>query len=93
MKSPNNYNGYVILKFSVSDFGLINNSDINLLNNQQNEIVYIETNDDIIYLYNFDDQYHKNLLCMYMYANKYDCYTSMTYEKINSICKIINLIE
>jgi hypothetical protein len=93
MKVPIDYKGKVILKFSTSEFGLIKDKYIDLLNDQKNEIVYIDTIDDIIYIYTFDDQNNKNLLCKYMYADKYDCYTSMVYEKMNSICKIIKLIE
>lgn len=93
MKIPNDYIGKVIVKSSISDFGLINDKVIHLLNNKNDEIVYMESDDNIIYLYEFDEQQNKNLWCMYMYDEKYDCYSSMTYEKMNSICKIISLVK
>jgi hypothetical protein len=51
--------------------------------------MYIETDDDLIYLYDIKHQFY----CMYIYDSKYDCYSSMTYEKMNSICKIIDLVK
>ena len=92
MKSPNDYKGKVIIKITFSEFGLIDDNVIDTLNNQNNEIVYIETDDNLIYLYNFDEHNNKIFLCMYMYYEIYDCYSSLTYEKMNSICKIINLV-
>jgi hypothetical protein len=92
MKTPKDYNGKVILKFATSPHGLLDDLVINLINDQIEEVGYVETSDIIIHLYKLDDITNKIDYCKYIYDIKYDCYTSMTYEKINSICKIIKLI-
>jgi len=89
MKVPVNYKGKVILQFSTTEYGLINEGDINLFNDQSNEIVYVEAKDDIIEVSDCNSKF----ISKYIYYYQYDCYTSITYEKINSICKIINLIS
>jgi hypothetical protein len=87
MKAPIDYKGKVLLVFTTSEYGLIKN--INPFNNKKKESLYIETTDEIIEIFDNDN----NLISKYIYDYKYDWYISITYENLNSICKIIKLIN
>jgi hypothetical protein len=55
MKTPKDYNGKVILKFATSPHGLLDDLVINLVDDQIEEVGYVETSDIIIHLYKLDD--------------------------------------